>query len=249
MPLIYKQDRCEHSNTITRHPNCFDEKGKPICPYKYREERCLHRCSIADHPNCFTKDGRLKQTEFWWKKKKIGFLDIESSNLDANFGINHCWVIKEYGKKSYCSGNTGGNTYKQRLDGEKKSLQKLCKDLKKFDIIVTFYGARFDIPFLRSRCLWYNIEFPIDLEVYHHDLYFDVRRKLKLHSNRLAVVSKFLGVKEQKTALEGELWVKAMMGDPKSRKYIYEHCVRDVDVLEFCFVKMLPYIRLNRTTI
>src|SRR3990167_7570609 len=201
--------------------------------------RCLHHNDITRHPNCFTSDGHVKMTEFWWKDKKIGFLDIESSNLDANFGINHCWVIKEYNKKKYYSGNTNGDTYKQRLLSEKKSLQKLCNDLKKFDMIITFYGARFDIPYLRSRCLWYNIQFPIDLEVYHHDLYFDVRRKLKLHSNRLDVVSKFLGVKEKKTAHNGEIWVKAMMGDLKSRKYIYVHCVRDVDVLEYVFKRVL----------
>ena len=49
--------------------------------------RCIHRHNGFDHPNCYdTEKGIIE---------KIGFLDIETSNLNADFGYVLSYCIKK----------------------------------------------------------------------------------------------------------------------------------------------------------
>lgn len=50
----------------------------------------------------------------------------------------------------------------------------------------------------------------------------------------MASVSSFLQI-EEKTPLNGPIWIKASAGDPKALKYVVQHCKQDVLVLEQAF--------------
>ena len=67
--------------------------------------------------------------------------------------------------------------------------------------------------------------------------------KLKLRNNRLDTLARAIHVPEgkiraEKTPLEPWIWVKAHTGDKTSIKYIEEHCIADIDVLEAVYTQV-----------
>lgn len=170
------------------------------------------------------------------KKLRIGYLDIEATNLNANFGFILSWFIKKEGEEKY---DYGVITKKEIFDltFDKRILTELLKALDNYDILYTHYGidGRFDIPFIRTRAYVHNIEhmLPNYMEKIILDTYMTARRKLRLHSNRLDVIATTLGIKNiSKTRLDPTIWTKASAGDKKSLEYIKKHNKIDVQLLE-----------------
>ena len=127
-------------------------------------------------------------------------------------------------------------------------MKSLLNALRRFDIIYTYYGTKFDVPFVRTRALRWNLPFPFFQQIYHNDLYYSVRNKTKIVSNRLESITKFLGI-EGKTKLEHEYWIRAMYGEAKALKYIREHNIKDVEILEKLHERLRPYIQMTRRSI
>lgn len=201
--------------------------------------RCGHGKTGITHPNCFDK--QYKQEEV------IGYLDIECSNLAADFGIVLSYCIK------YDKGDVIKNviTPKEIKNGtfDKRLMQDLCRDIRKFNRIITFYGRRFDIPFLRTRCIYHKLDFPFHKEVYHTDAYFIARYKLRMHSNRLGVVAPFFGIKAKEHPLNGEVWLKCLSGDKKALAYTLTHNEEDVVSLEKFWQRVQNYAQIRKTGI
>jgi uncharacterized protein YprB with RNaseH-like and TPR domain len=178
------------------------------------------------------------------QEDRIGYLDIEASQLKANFGIMYSWYIKVQGKNEFYSAHI---TREELLDGtlDKRVVQELVDTLKHFTLIYTYYGSRFDIPFVRTRALIHNIEFIPRGIVQHRDLYYLARRVLCLHSKRLEVVCSAFGIKG-KTHLEERFWVRANTGDPESIEYICKHNKADVVILEKAHLRLAPFESMGR---
>ncbi len=178
------------------------------------------------------------------KEDKTGYLDIEASNLKANFGVCFSWVIKEQGNENLKHASV---TRKEMHNGDldKRVIQELVDALQKYTVIYTYYGTRFDIPFLRTRALMHGIEFPPKGEILHRDLYYLVRNKLQLNRNSLDVACGVLGI-EGKTHINWKYWIKAMTGDKESLDYILEHNKYDVLILEKLHERMAPYESWSR---
>jgi uncharacterized protein YprB with RNaseH-like and TPR domain len=192
------------------------------------EIRCIHRHTIESHPNCF-KRGLIKRSD-WWHDKRIGYLDIEASNLDANWGFMLSWCIKPRGEKAIYEDVV---SQKDLIDFtfDKRITESLVEAMKQFDILVTYYGTGFDIPFIRTRALFNKTSFPEFGSIYHWDLYYKVRGKFKLHRNSLEVVTRFFGI-EGKTHLSPEMMMKARYGDSKALKWLLHHNREDVIITE-----------------
>lgn len=198
-----------------------------------------HRVSYLNHYNCFLAEKGIQE--------RVGFFDIESSNLKADYGILLTYAIKELDKDEYLQ--TTITAKDLRGDGDKRIVLACVNHLKDFDRIVTFYGKFFDMPFLRTRAIAHGIEFPEYGQIKHDDLWFLVRAKFKLSSNRLENASRVLLGKTSKTRLDGPLWIKAMMGDPKALDYIAEHNRFDVLDLESLYKKVVGYTRRQNVSI
>jgi uncharacterized protein YprB with RNaseH-like and TPR domain len=175
---------------------------------------------------------------------KVGYLDIEASNLKANFGVCFSWCIKEQGTDNIESARV---TRSEMRNGvlDKRVIQELVDALKKYTVIYTYYGTRFDIPFVRTRAMMHGIEFPPRGEILHRDLYYLVRSKLQLNRNRLEVACGVLGI-EGKTHIRWDKWISAMTGDKESLEYIVEHNKYDVIILEKLHERMAPYESWSR---
>lgn len=151
--------------------------------------------------------------------------DIEASNLSANFGVLLTACFKELGTRKIISFS------KKNESSDFFLTRQIINELNNYDIIVTWFGRYYDVPFLRTRQMINQIPFFIDPRIKHLDLWFVTKQFLKFTNNRLDTVSTDLGFAE-KTRINGEIWTKALAGNKKALKYILDHNKKDVLVLE-----------------
>lgn len=166
--------------------------------------------------------------------------DLETSSLDANFGIILCAVIKGSDrKKPIILRGDMYNTWDSRRSDDSQLVAGIVDALGNYDILVAHNGARFDIPFLRTRMArWKQPAFPNKKIVDPVQL---ARNKLKMSSNSLASLSSLIGAGD-KTVVDGNMWTKAALdGDREAMEYIVKHCVKDVDILEKVADAVKPY--------
>ena len=169
------------------------------------------------------------------KKLRVGYLDIETSNLVADFGMILTWYIKAAGKNHY---DFAIITKKEIHDYsfDKRVVSELLDALDNYDVLYVHWGVdrRFDIPFIRTRAFVHNLEnkLPKRMEKFILDTWPIARNKLKLHSNRLDSIAEVLGIPVKKTPLSPKRWNLARAGHPDSLEYIALHNKRDVQILE-----------------
>lgn len=190
-----------------------------------------HRHAYLNHYECFLAEGRGQE--------RVGFFDIETTNLNAAFGIMLCYCIKDA-----ATGEVLGKCIdrKQLETVRDREIVKACvADLQKFDRVVTQYGERFDLPFIRTRAVALSLPFPEFGELFQTDVWKILRKKFRLHSNRLEAACKVLLGRTEKTHLEPDYWIGALMGDKKALAYIYDHCEKDVSDLEKLYNKVCNY--------
>ena len=205
---------------------------------------CKHGHSYLDHYECWLKEQPDKQ-------ERVGFIDIETTNLDANFGMMLSYCIKEQGKKKIHEALITRADMDDAPAGkeDRRIVESCIRDLAKFDRIVTYYGRRFDVPFIRTRALSCGVGFPHYSTLVHDDLYFVVRNRFKLSSNRLEMACRVLLGDTNKTRLEPSLWRAAGRGDKKSLAYIIDHNRKDVIDLERLYDKIMDFAAKRDTSI
>lgn len=163
-------------------------------------------------------------------KLNVMFLDIEATNLKADFGYMLCASWKWEGlKKVHHRSIAEAPTFEEDPTDDAWIIEELRPELEKADVVVFHYGSRFDYPYLQTRALYHRLE-PLP-RVRWIDTWRIARNQLALSSNRLASLSRLLGV-EEKTPLSGPVWIRAMAGHAPSIRYVVEHCDQDVIVLE-----------------
>lgn len=211
---------------------------------KLSNGQCRHAHSYLDHYNCYL-------TENPEEVERVGFFDLEASNLDADFGQMLSYCIKDSNSKEILGDIITKNDLVKNPPGQadKRIVRNCIRDLSKFDRIVTFYGARFDLPFLRTRAAVCGVDFPTYGSLSHKDLWFVIRGKYKLSSNRLQNACKVILGKTNKTHIEPKHWHGALQGNKKSLKYIYEHNCWDVLDLQDLYERVESFSRPSNNSI
>lgn len=201
--------------------------------------RCFHGHDGLSHPNCYSEEKGIKE--------KLGFLDIEASNLNADFGfvLSYCIKIEdgEVITNLIKPEEITNGTFDTRL------MKELCDHIRGFDRILTYYGARFDIPFVRTRCIFHKIPFPVYQEVKHTDVYDIAKRKLNLHSKRLGVICDFFDIPAKGHSMKPAIWNRCCAGHMPSLNYVLTHNIEDVECLETLYHRIRDYARLTDTSI
>lgn len=192
---------------------------------------------------------------------RIGFWDLETSNLKADFGQLLCGVVGEYSTE-WPDDPILHTLELPNFDWERwndHELAVMIRDkLETYDLIISYNGRRFDEPFLNTRLAEVG-ERPVQI-TRHKDLLYVMRSRFRLHSNRLEVVERQFAPayeydkrpKRQipkhalkatgKTRLEPVTWRKALCGDDEAYQYIVEHCQRDVVGLCRVWNKVRPVL-------
>jgi uncharacterized protein YprB with RNaseH-like and TPR domain len=221
--------------------------------------------------------GIQNRNQQWFDGARFAYWDIETTpGFQANFGNLLSWAMY-CPEDTSLDGEAGGKVwgydgyYKvQAKDGmpgvvyydvikkseatdadrlDKRISGSQCRALwEHCDIAVTYYGARFDAPYARSRAMYWRQPFPEVGTKYHLDLWFHVRGKMKLGRNTLDQFTRFLGI-EGKNHVDPEIWLRARLGDTEALKYVVEHNIEDVQILYEGHKRLAPYFRLTKRSL
>ncbi len=111
------------------------------------------------------------------------------------------------------------------------------------------HNSRFDLPFLRTRAIFWELDFPIYKSIYATDVYYIIKNKFRLHRNRMETACRTFGIPCKTHPINPEIWQDAMTGDRKALQYILEHNVEDVISLELLWKKVNQYALENKRSI
>lgn len=163
-------------------------------------------------------------------KQKMAYIDIETSHLKADFGLVLSWAIKGRGEKRVAFDHI---RQRELYNGsfDYRVVRSLLQEMNKYDVFVHYYGTRFDMPYVRTKALEWNLPFPGYGQKRMFDLYYLVRSSLSLHRRRLENVTQWLGI-SGKTRVDPLVWKRAMYGYPDAIKAVVRHNIMDVRVLE-----------------
>src|SRR5262245_25969982 len=84
--------------------------------------------------------------------------DLETTNLAGDFGIILCAVIKpaHAGSRIFRADRLR-KSWLTRRSNDRAILRAVVEELSNYDIWVAHNGARFDVPFLRTRLLRWSM--------------------------------------------------------------------------------------------
>lgn len=113
---------------------------------------------------------------------------------------------------------------------DKKLLEDFIKVANEADELVGHNGDKFDLPWIRTRCLLHRIQmFPNYTTI---DTLKIARSKFRFNSNRLDYIGKFLGL-GQKIHTDFDLWKNIMLhNDKEALNKMIDYCIQDVCLLE-----------------
>lgn len=175
---------------------------------------------------------------------KILIYDLECTGLKADFGTLLCVGYKWLGEETATVLSvTDYKNWRKDMWDDNRLVRGFMDVYNSADMVVTFYGKGFDQPFLYAKLLKHHI--PIPDNIPHVDLFFTVKSNMALSRKSLANVSYYLDLEAKKTPLDGQIWVKAGMGDEESIAYIVDHCRADIDLTEELYLRLRPLIRTH----
>lgn len=174
-------------------------------------------------------------------------VDLETSDLTADKGVLLVACIKSSrwkGIKTIRIDEEDGMKWKAGMRGTDINTCRATADaLQDHDVIVAHNGQWFDIPFLRTRMLKWNLPRLPDTKIV--DPCQVLRRKFRMGRNSLASIVDHLNLRDKKTSLDLSVWMDAMLnGSISALDLIAKHCVADVKALEGVFNVVKPYIKV-----
>lgn len=174
-------------------------------------------------------------------QRKRLYFDIEvSPNIgmfwEAGFkkSIGHENIIKERAIICICfkweDDKEVQSLHWDSKQSDKSLLEKFIKIANQADELVAHNGDRFDLSWIRTRCLYHRISmFPNYITI---DTLKISRAKFKFNSNKLDYIAKFLGV-GAKIKTEFSLWTDILLNKDKiAMEKMIKYCKMDVVVLE-----------------
>lgn len=199
--------------------------SSPKVPLNLRSRTKMYRFVEKSHEALRKGDaaffGEHLPRQEWWRlypnfESKCVFLDIETT------GLSH------YYDEITLVGIYDGKRVKTLLAGH--NLEKLSDLLEAYDIVVTFNGTLFDIPFLKTK-------FPsLLLPPIHLDLRYLLRR-LGL-SGGLKQIEQTLGIRRSRDtqAVDGlmatVLWARYLRGDMQALEQLVKYNAADITSLK-----------------
>jgi hypothetical protein len=184
--------------------------------------------------------------------KKRLFFDIETSpNIgffwSAGYKINIPYdnIIQERAIICICYKWEGNNevyslTWDHNQD-DKKLLETFINIANSADELVAHNGDQFDLPWIRTRCLYHNVScFPSYTTI---DTLQHARRRFRFNSNRLDYIAKFLKIGEKADTGGFDLWKDIVLSKSKEAlDTMVEYCKNDVLLLEKVYNHLSNYV-------
>lgn len=120
------------------------------------------------------------------------------------------------------------------------ALVKLAHELhEEADIIIAHNGVRFDTKKMNARFAFYDLPpVPVYKQI---DTLQAAKKSFKFTSNRLDYLAKHLGY-EGKMETPKSLWLRCEEGEEKAFKIMAQYNKKDVEILEFVYLKLRPWM-------
>lgn len=184
-------------------------------------------------------------------KRKRLYFDIETSPNVGLFWsagykqqIDYNNIIKERAIICICykwedDKKVYGLTWDKNQD-DKKMLEEFVKIANQADELVGHNGDKFDLTWIRTRCLYHGI--PMFPKYTTIDTLKVARSKFRFNSNRLDYIAKYLGI-GHKIKTDFNLWKDVFLKkDKKALEYMVKYCKMDVSLLERVHKKLSVHI-------
>lgn len=208
------------------------------------KNHCKHGHRLIEHPECIRDFSNSPINE------RIGYLDIETTGLNGNWDYIISLAILDDKEKVHGRVLNPKETLNFNIL-DKNLMKEFSETIKNFDRIIVYWGKdrRHDLPFLRTRCLKWNVYFPLYKDVFVNDVYDIVKGKLRLHRNRLENVCEFLKIPAKTHKLDSEMWQKAKLGDKPALKYVWLHNKEDVYSLKGVYERLEGFSSSRKASI
>lgn len=181
------------------------------------------------------------------KKSKILLWDIETSynlvstwNVGYKLNISHENIVKERAIICICYKFLGESkiySLEWNLGDDKQLLIDFIKVLNSADLSIGHNSDRFDLKWLRTRCIYHGIQtFPEYITI---DTLKLSKSHFRFNSNRLDYLGKFL-LGEGKLDTGGfKLWQQVVEdNNPQAMKKMITYCKKDIILLEKVYNKL-----------
>lgn len=193
---------------------------------------------------------------------KIGYLDIETSGLTANFDSMLSWAMVVRDIETGKTEVRGSYIKPEDLEHARKIgdadltdqriLIELMEEIEDVDCLIGhwFIGKhRHDIPFIRTRCAINKISgFPKHKMVRYGDTQKWGSTIHRLSSNGLAMIGDAYGVSTHKTQIKTKQWKNAILfADKTAVSYVYDHNIKDVWLTYKIHKHMEEYVPIPST--
>ncbi len=169
------------------------------------------------------------------------FWDIETSpnvvlswRIGYKLNINHDNLLKE--RAIICIGWKWEHEKEAHIlhwdkdQNDRSMLEQFLEVINEADECVHHNGDKFDLPWLKTRCLFHGLPTIPDYKT--ADTLQWARRKFYFNSNRLDYIAKFLGM-GGKIKTEFGLWKDIVLHNcPKAMQKMCDYCKKDVVLLE-----------------
>jgi len=174
-------------------------------------------------------------------KEKIGVFDLETSNLKADVGYMLSWAIY-YPNEDRTVSDVITKRDITTLNRDKRICKSILKELEDITLLVGFYSTKFDIPYLRTRCLMNGLDFPGYGSMRHIDVFYAARGKVATRRKSLGVIAEALGL-DEKTHEPLGVWNDARLGDKESLAKLLAYNENDCKVTWQVYQALLKYGR------
>jgi predicted PolB exonuclease-like 3'-5' exonuclease len=183
--------------------------------------------------------------------KKRLFFDIETSpnigffwSSGYKLNIPYSNIIKERAIICICyKWEEEGKVYSLHWDkkqNDKELLEKFIKVANEADELVGHNGDKYDLPWIKTRCLYHNIPCFPDYKTIDTLKYS--RSKFRFNSNKLDYIASYLGL-GNKLETGFDLWKDIILKkDANALKSMIEYCKNDVIILEKVYKHLSNYI-------
>lgn len=203
----------------------------------------------------------MKQKYALYGIETIGYLDIETSGLTADFDFMISWANRIRNVKTgsvqteydFIEKDDFDLAYRQKDADlvDKRITETVIDSINECDLLIGhwFIGKhRHDIPFIRSRCVINKIPgFPKHRRIRYGDTQKYGSLLYRLHNNGLDTIARMFNVSVTKTRLDGKTWKNACMGIKEDVAYVVDHNIKDVKITHQVHMGMEEYVPIPAT--
>ena len=203
-----------------------------------------------EHPRCFDK------YKLGMYQEKILYFDIESEDLSADYGIIFNWfAIDSDGKhfEDYITLEDIKKNKSSKREIEPKEDIRIVKSIvdlfSKYTRVVGHYSCGFDLPFVRTRAVICELDFPSYGMLFQSDTWVILKKKFKLSRNSLENGCRKLLGHTRKDHLSLSIKHGCIRGEKWAIDLSRKHCRQDVEDLVELFGKTRKFLRQTKSSI